>query len=312
MYFKVWGSRGSLPAPAQMDFDTRRFGGQTTCFEIRCKYGDTEELFIIDMGTGIRDLGNHLLERLKRNEIEKIKARIFMTHNHLDHTFGMGFFIPLFIPGHEIEFYALDMSMVYGNLANQLSSLIDGIQFPRTLDQLPSIAHNEGREKAMYNVKFWDVLEFETVLVNVFELNHPGGCAGWRFQERAPDGTYTGAVLGIGTDTEHYSHTNPNVQRLGANADLIIVDGQYEEDEYYGLAPDRSDSKQGWGHGTPRACVREASECGAKRVGITHHDPAHDDRTIAKMETKARVYNRRLKKPVPEVFFLREGMEITF
>ena len=310
MYLKVWGARGSLPAPAKKNFDTRRFGGQTTCFEIRTRYGDAEELFIIDMGTGIRDLGNHLLESLKSGEIEQIKARIFMTHNHLDHTFGMGFFTPLFITGQEIEFYALEMSSVYGNLANQLASLIDGIQFPRNLDQLPSIAKNDRQEKAMYNVKFWEILEFKTALVTVFELNHPAGCAGWRFQERTPDGDYSGPVLSIGTDTEHFNYTNPQVQQLGANADLLILDGQYEEEEYYGTAPDRSDSKQGWGHGTPRACVREAAGCGARRLGITHHDPSHDDRKLAKMETRARAYNRRLKKSVPEVFFLREGMEI--
>ena len=311
MYFKVWGARGSLPSPAKNDFDTRRFGGHTTCFEIRTRYGDTEELFVIDMGTGIRDLGNHLLGKLKSAEVEKVRARIFMTHIHLDHTFGMGFFTPLFITGQEIEFYALDMSSVYGNLANQLASLIDGIHFPRNLDQLPSIANNDRQEKAMYNVKFWDILEFETAQVKVFELNHPGGCAGWRFQERSPDGSYSGPVVSIGTDTEHFNYTNPQVQQLGADADLLILDGQYDEEEYYGTASDRSDSKLGWGHGTPRSCVREAAECGARRLGVTHHDPAHDDRRLAKMETRARAYNRRLKKPVPEVFFLREGMEFT-
>jgi ribonuclease BN (tRNA processing enzyme) len=66
----------------------------------------------------------------------------------------------------------------------------------------------------------------------------------------------------------------------------------------------------GWGHSTPRACIREASECGARRLGITHHDPQHDDRHLGRMETRARRYNRRLKQPVPELFFLREGMEL--
>ncbi len=308
MYFKVWGCRGSIPTPSTLDFDTRRFGGHTTCFEIRTRYNGQEEISIVDMGTGIMGLGNHLIRQLQNKEIQRIEARIFITHIHLDHTFGMGFFAPLFITGQQIEFFALQMPAAFRDLNNQLASLIDGIQFPRHLDQLPSIGSNNENKKAIHDVKFWEVMDFETVRVKVFELNHPSGCAGWHFQERASDGSYTGPIISIATDTEHFSVTNPNVQKLGRDADLLILDGMYEEDQYYGQAPDRSNSKLGWGHSTPRASIREASECGAKRLGITHHDPSHDDRFLASMEAKARRYNRRLKKPVPEVFFLREGM----
>ncbi|MBW2061969.1 MAG: hypothetical protein JRI95_10465 [Deltaproteobacteria bacterium] len=312
MYFKVWGCRGSIPAPATLDFDTRRFGGHTTCFEIRTRYNGLEELSIIDMGTGIKTLGDELIGKLKSSRIDRIKARIFITHIHLDHTVGMGYFTPLFITGQKVEFFALQMPSAFKDLNNQLASLIDGIQFPRHLDQLPSIASDDQNGKAIHDVKFWDILKFKTFQVKVFELNHPSGCAGWHFQERASDGSYNGPIIGIGTDTEHFSVINPNVQRLGQNADLLVLDGMYDEDKYYGLAPDRSDSKLGWGHSTPRASVREASACGAKRLGITHHDPTHDDRHLSSMEARTRRYNRRLKKPVPEVFFLREGMSLTF
>ncbi len=309
MYCRIWGCRGSLPSPARLDFDTRRFGGNTTCFEIRTRYKDKEELFIVDMGTGLFGLGNKLLKEYFAGQTPRIKARIFITHIHLDHTFGMGFFAPLFMPGHNVQFYTLEMPATITNLNAQLAGLYDGIQFPRHLDQMPSIAGENGSEQAFHNVRFWESLEFETARVRVVELNHPRGCAGWRFEERGPSGQYDEAVISIATDTEHYEGTNPNVQKLGRDADLLILDGQYEDDQYTGKSPDRADSKQGWGHSTPRACVREASECGAKRLGITHHDPSHDDRTLARMETRAKRYNRRLKKPVPEVIFLREGME---
>lgn len=309
MYFRVWGCRGSLPSPATMTFDTRRFGGNTTCYEIRSRYQDQEELFIIDMGTGIYGLGNHLLHEHFAGRLPRIQARVFITHIHLDHTFGMGFFAPLFMPGHRVEFYTLEMPATFTSLNRQLAGLYDGIQFPRHLDQMPSIGGAGRNAEAFHDVRFWEVLEFDTVRVKVFELNHPQGCAGWRFEERAADGTYTGKVIAIGTDTEHFDGTNPSVQNLGRNADLLILDGQYEDDQYLGRSKTRADSKQGWGHSTPRACVREAAECGAKRLGVTHHDPSHDDRTLAQMETRARRYNRRLKNPAPDVFFLKEGME---
>lgn len=310
MYFKVWGCRGSLPSPATMTFDTRKFGGNTTCFEIRTRYKDQEELFIVDMGTGLYGLGNSLLKDYFSGKIDKIRARIFITHIHLDHTFGMGFFAPIFMTGHHIDFFTLQMPTTINNLNRQLTGLYDGIQFPRHLDQMPAIGGEKDNREAFYDVKFWETLEFDTVQISVVELNHPQGCAGWRFQERAADGSYTGPVVAVATDTEHYDGTNPKVQQLAKNADLVILDGQYEDDEYVGKSPTRADSRKGWGHSTPRACIREAAEAGAKRLGITHHDPAHDDKYLSGMESRARRYNRRLKNPVPEVFFLREAMEI--
>lgn len=309
MFVKVWGCRGSLPAPATMSFDTRRYGGNTTCFEVRTRYKDQEELFIIDMGTGIFGLGNKLLHDQISGKNGKIKARIIITHIHLDHTFGMGFFAPIFMPGHHIEFYSLQLPATIHNLNRQLTGLYDGIQFPRHLDQMPAIGGENSNESAFHDVKFWEILEFDTVRLSVVELNHPQGCAGWRFEERSGAREFNGAVLAVATDTEHYEGSNPKVQKLGRDADLLILDGQYEDEEYLGTPPHRSDSRQGWGHSTPRACIREASECNVKTLGITHHDPSHDDKKLSKMESKAKRYNRRLKKPVPEVLFLKEGME---
>jgi phosphoribosyl 1,2-cyclic phosphodiesterase len=310
MYFKVWGCRGSLPSPATPTFDTRRYGGNTTCFEIVTSYQSQSQRFIIDMGTGLHALGNKLVQDYLAGTIDQIRVSFFITHIHLDHTFGMGFFAPFFMPGHLIDFYSLEMPAAFSNLSRQLAGLYDGIQFPRHLDQMPSIGGGQQNDRAFHNVRFWETLEFDTCRIGVSELNHPGGCAGWRFQERSADGSYNGPVLAVATDTEHFDGINPKVTKLARGVDLLVLDGQYDDEQYLGHVPGRGDSKQGWGHSTPKACVREAAEAGARRLGVTHHDPSHDDRTLSRMESKTRRYNRRLKNPVPDVFFLREGMEI--
>ena len=55
MRVRFWGARGSLATPGPT---TVRYGGNTSCVEITTPGG---ALIIIDCGTGIRELGQHLL-----------------------------------------------------------------------------------------------------------------------------------------------------------------------------------------------------------------------------------------------------------
>ena len=55
---RFWGVRGSIPSPGPQ---TRRYGGNTPCVEVRC--GD--ELLIFDLGSGVRALGDSLLAARK-------------------------------------------------------------------------------------------------------------------------------------------------------------------------------------------------------------------------------------------------------
>src|SRR5436190_710159 len=91
-FVKFWGVRGSIPAPSP---NTVRYGGNTSCLEIRCG----ERLFIFDAGTGLRYLGNTLLG-------EPLDTDLFLTHTHFDHVCGLPFFIPLFVPGNTVRIWA--------------------------------------------------------------------------------------------------------------------------------------------------------------------------------------------------------------
>ena len=68
MRFKFWGVRGSIATPGP---STVRYGGNTTCIEIR---GAANELVILDAGTGIFQLGNALVPDFP------ININIFLTH----------------------------------------------------------------------------------------------------------------------------------------------------------------------------------------------------------------------------------------
>jgi phosphoribosyl 1,2-cyclic phosphodiesterase len=112
---RFWGVRGSIPAPGP---ETNRYGGNTSCVEIRT---DAGHLIIIDMGTGLMPLGNSLLP----TEFGKGKGRatILLSHAHWDHIQGLGFFAPVFIPGNEFTLfgYAKSSSMLEGILEGQMN-----------------------------------------------------------------------------------------------------------------------------------------------------------------------------------------------
>jgi len=93
MKVRVWGCRGSLAAPGG---DTLRYGGNTSCVEVR---GEDGTVLVLDAGTGMRPLGL-ALEGESRRRID-----VLLSHLHLDHLQGLGFFRPLFEAGREIHIW---------------------------------------------------------------------------------------------------------------------------------------------------------------------------------------------------------------
>ena len=59
MRVKVWGARGSVPAPGP---HMNRYGGNTSCVQVELAGGEEP---ILDAGTGIRTLGLGLSERAR-------------------------------------------------------------------------------------------------------------------------------------------------------------------------------------------------------------------------------------------------------
>ena len=120
MYIKFWGTRGSIPTPGP---GTTRYGGNTSCIELRT---DDGTLFILDCGTGLRLLGQKLLQ-----EPRPIVGNILLSHTHWDHTQGFAFFDPILEKGNQFTIFAV--SGVDRSLSEVLSGQMDYLYFPLIL-----------------------------------------------------------------------------------------------------------------------------------------------------------------------------------
>ena len=123
------------------------------------------------------------------------------------------------------------------------------------------------------------------------QLNHPGGCTGYRVEAN-------GVVIAYCSDTEHVTgETDKNVLDLMDGADLAIYDTAYTQREY--------PNHVGWGHSTPEEGARLAEIAGAKRLALFHHNPTRTDKQVAEIEAQ-------IQEKYAFAFAARDGQELTF
>ena len=255
MYVRFWGTRGSLPTPGR---HTLRFGGNTSCVEVRT----ADTLVIIDCGSGLHNLGRALVQSGE----SAVKGHILITHTHWDHIQGIPFFAPFFRPGNEWDIYApkgLGQSL-HDTLAGQMQY----VYFPVRLDQMGA--------KIRYHELVEGDFHVGDVKVRTLYLNHTALTLGYRLEA-------DGAVLVYSTDHEPFSRHLASGKgpihgqdrrhcEFLVGADLVIHDAQYTLSEYA--------DKVGWGHSTVDYAVAMCREAKTARVALTHHDPARTDDAI--------------------------------
>ena len=258
MLIKFWGVRGSVPSGNP---ETVRVGGNTTCLEIRCE----KELVIIDTGTGFRNLGNALMKELP------VTGTILFSHVHWDHIQGFPFFAPFFISGN--EFRVFGGSSLPIPIEEVLNQQMNPPCFPVKKDLF-------GAKISYKDVKPGEVIEGKNYNITLASLYHPNECYAYRIDHEDQS-------LVFATDCEHYGdRPNANLIDLSRDADVLIYDSQYTEDEYYGRNGEFS--RKGWGHSTMREGLKVAETANVEKFVLFHHDPAHNDEFVKKIEAEAR------------------------
>ena len=250
MRVMVYGTRGSVATPGPA---TARFGGNTSC--VRVTGEDGTEL-VLDAGTGIRLLGMELPRDLRRVDV-------FLTHLHIDHILGLGFFGPLFNP--EVEVHIWGPASATLDLDARLRRYLSPPLFPVLLRDLPC-------RLQLHHVPL------DRVSIGPFQVEsayacHPGPTVGYRIRAGSaslaylPDHEPALGVRGFPLGAEWTSGHD-----LARDVDLLLHDAQYTCDEYA--------SHVGWGHSSMHDALAFARLAGVKHLVPFHHDPGRDDAAL--------------------------------
>lgn len=267
---RFWGVRGSIPVPGRT---TNRYGGNTSCVEVRPKAGDP---IIIDAGTGIRKLGKSLMEESFSEG--RGSASILISHTHWDHVQGLPFFSPLYRQGNQIRIFARQRDM---HLEAVFSQQHHAPYFPVPLSAIHA------------DMQFFEVIEgaqfnISNAKVTCARLNHPWVAIAYRIEvDRAAvvycTDTAPFSDLLFGRDfikAPHMNTMSPSVRdelaamragvvALARDADLLIYDTQFTPEEY--------EERPHWGHSRPSDALEIAREANAKQLCLFHHAPLRSD-----------------------------------
>ena len=280
MRIRVWGCRGSLASPGP---DTVRYGGNTSSVEVRLS---DDTLIILDAGTGIRDLGRHIA----RSEPVK-KINLFLSHLHLDHVEGIGFFSALWNP--DVELHVWGPPSPLHSLQDRIATLMSPPLFPVHLADVPC--------RPIYHDVPEEDVQVGSARVTVQPVQHRGSTVAYRIEENGRSFAYIPdhePALGVNLekvdDPEWVSGYS-----VAHGADVLFHDSQYTEEEY----PNHRE----WGHSSVAHTIAFAQMTKVTNLVLFHHDPAHTDDELELHQKRAKeLWGTNNTAPI----LAREGMEI--
>jgi phosphoribosyl 1,2-cyclic phosphodiesterase len=271
---KFWGTRGSIPVPSP---ETLRYGGNTTCVELRAD----GEIIVLDAGSGIRPLGIDLDEEF---QARPIKLSLLITHAHWDHIQGFPFFKPAYDSKNEIRIFGFD-----GAGATFREIMMEPMRspfFPITMREL----------SARMDINKLNEMKFSLGKLDIHAafVNHPGVCAGYRIFTSGGSVAFLpdhepyqfflhearGKQLSPEQAKEIATEQHSALVEFLHGSDVLILDSQYTDQEY--------ETHVGWGHGSISSAVALALEADVQTLLLFHHDPNHDDEMVDTMVESGR------------------------
>jgi phosphoribosyl 1,2-cyclic phosphodiesterase len=275
---RCWGARGSIPVsgPAYV-----RYGGDTTCLELRTDRSD--EVVVVDAGSGIRRLANALMAE------GRLEFTFLFTHSHWDHILGFPFFKPIYLEKARLNIHGCPD--LQGDMETLLARTMDQPYFP--------VPYEVVRARLDYRRDCSGELDVDGMTVRSIPLNHPNRGRGFRFEEGGRS-----FVFLTDNELDHDHRGGKSFEEYVAfcrGADLLFHDAEYTPEEY--------PAKAGWGHSTFLRALDLALEAGVGRFGLFHHNQDRPDAEIDIMVERCRevVAERGLKL---ECFAVTQETEI--
>ncbi len=264
MRITYFGVRGSCPCSSDC---YRRYGGNTSCVLVEVE-GDAP--LVLDLGTGLRALGEYLQSGAGP---APLNATALLTHLHYDHVLGLPFFTPMRDPDALLDIYG--PSQAGALLHEVMAGIVKPPFFPIHMAEFRG-------ELRFHDLAGTEELSIGSATVTVRSVPHIGHTLGFRIEA---DGVVVAYLSDHQAPVDRQS-VDANVLELCADADLVIHDAQYTDDEFPGLSD--------WGHSTATYAAHVAREAGARRLALFHHDPAHTDDEIDRILSDVRVGAARL------------------
>jgi phosphoribosyl 1,2-cyclic phosphodiesterase len=280
MQVRVWGCRGSVAVPG---LDTVKYGGNTSCVEVRLASG---HLLVLDAGTGMRPLGVSMQDALPD------QLHIMLTHLHMDHLQGLGFFRPLFAPGLDIHIWGPTSPVQH--LSERIAMYLSPPLFPVRLEDLAS------------NTTFHDAPEdgvtIGSATIRAAKVAHQGPTVGYRIEEHGRTFVYLpDHEPSLGTDLATVPAAWMSGHELARDADVLLHDSQYRDQEY--------PAHVGWGHSGVGDAMEFADKANVAKLVLFHHDPYHTDDELEALLADARADRPGMHDRVSLAY---EGMTLRF
>jgi len=263
MRVTCWGSRGSTPVSGS---EYLKYGGDTACLEIR---NANDDIIIVDAGTGIRRLGNSLIDQ------GRYTYHFIFTHAHWDHVMGFPFFKPVFSKHSKLTIHKCPFHTDF--VTKMLTKVMSPPSFP--------VKYSQVKANIIYPDACPQTFQIGDLVIDPIPLSHPNGGAGYKFTEN-------GKIFVFLTDNElgykHGGGLTPDAYiDFARGADLLIHDAEYTDEEYKTTIE--------WGHSTYTQALDLAIKANVKQFGMFHLNQDRSDAAVDAIVDKCRKHLKQKK-----------------